>query len=206
MGGRVIDHGPGGSIGGSGAFVPETPFHMVWIATDLCNARCAHCSSNSSVRSPDELSTREACALMDQLADAGVLDLAISGGEPLLRRDLFHVIAHGVRRGLSVGVGSNGARLSADSARRLAACGVGRFQVSLDGLAPEHDALRRWSEWPNSVWRLPRGCLRHDVVSGQRSSLLVEPRCSGAGAGRARQPSHEPAPLTAALRLANTST
>ena len=92
-------------------FRPTYPFHVVWLATDLCNARCLHCSSNSSRRRPDELTTEEALNLVDQLADVGVVDLAVSGGEPLLRRDLFRVIAHARRRGMAVGVGSNGAAL-----------------------------------------------------------------------------------------------
>jgi len=127
-----------------GSFHPEVPFHMVWLATDLCNARCAHCSSNSTTRSPDELNTEEACALMDQFADCGVVDLAVSGGEPLLRRDLFDIIMHATHRSLCVGVGSNGAYLSQRKAQRLAECGITRFQVSLDGPQPVHDALRRW--------------------------------------------------------------
>jgi len=151
-------------------FVPDRPFHMVWIATDLCNARCSHCSSNSSVRSPDELDTTEARHLIDQLADAGVVDLAVSGGEPLLRRDLFAVLDHAVRRGLSVGVGSNGALLPETKARQLAACGVTRFQVSLDGLAPEHDALRRW---PGLFDRAVR-----TIETAQRAGLRVHVCCT----------------------------
>jgi AdoMet-dependent heme synthase len=128
-----------------GSFRPNSPFHMVWLATNLCNARCAHCSSNSSTSYPDELSREEACDLMDQLADAGVVDLAVSGGEPLLRQDLFEIIAHARSRGLSVGVGSNGAVLSQETAIRLVDSGINRFQVSLDGQAAEHDALRCWN-------------------------------------------------------------
>ncbi len=127
-----------------GTFYPKTPFHMVWLATNLCNARCAHCSSNSTTRSSDELNTEEAFTLMEQLADCGVVDLAISGGEPLFRKDIFDIINHATRLGLFVGVGSNGAFLTQQKAQRLASCGITRFQVSLDGPAPIHDALRRW--------------------------------------------------------------
>lgn len=127
-----------------GGYRSRTPFHMVWLATNACNARCLHCSSNSSVRTPDELSTREAIDLLDQLAEAAVVDLAISGGEPLLRRDLFEIIAHARSIGMSVGVGSNGSMLTRGQADRLAESGINRFQVSLDGFAAAHDSLRCW--------------------------------------------------------------
>jgi radical SAM protein with 4Fe4S-binding SPASM domain len=120
------------------------PFHMVWLATNLCNARCLHCSSNSSRAGPDELSTEEAIQMIDQLATCGVVDLACSGGEPLMRPDLFEVLAHARSRGLAVGVGTNGSTLTPAQARTLAALGIGRLQVSLDGFAASHDALRRW--------------------------------------------------------------
>jgi len=117
---------------------------MVWISTNACNARCQHCSSASAKRTNDELTTREAFDLVDQLTSFGVLDLAVSGGEPLLRRDLFGVLSHVVRQGMAVGVGSNGGKLTSDQATRLAEAGVGRFQLSLDGPAPAHDRLRCW--------------------------------------------------------------
>ncbi|MDD5558685.1 MAG: radical SAM protein [Candidatus Methylomirabilis sp.] len=117
---------------------------MVWLATTACNARCLHCSSNASVRSPDELRTNEAIDLLSQLAEAGVVDLAISGGEPLLRPDLLEIIAEARRLGLAVGVGSNGAVLSERKAALLAASGINRFQVSLDGFHTAHDTIRRW--------------------------------------------------------------
>ncbi len=129
---------------GPTSFRPTTPFHMVWIATDACNARCLHCSSNSASRGPDELTYEEVTDLIDQFADAGVVDLGISGGEPMLREDLFAIIAHARSRGLSVGLGSNGTTLDRQKARRLTALGLGRYQLSLDGLAEGHDTLRCW--------------------------------------------------------------
>lgn len=127
-----------------GSFHPKTPFHMVWLATNVCNARCLHCSSNSAARTPDELSFDEVLGLIDQLVEGGVVDLAISGGEPLLRRDLFEIIAYARGCGLSIGVGSNGANLTERQLAQLSSCGLSRFQVSLDGLAGAHDALRCW--------------------------------------------------------------
>lgn len=131
-------------LAAGGSFRPEMPFHMVWLATDACTARCLHCSSNSAKRKPDELKTEEVFDLIDQLASAGVVDFGISGGEPLIRRDLFDIIAHAKARGMSVGVASNGAKLPEPVARRLAGLRLNRLQLSLDGLPQAHDALRLW--------------------------------------------------------------
>jgi len=82
--------------------------------------------------------------MLDQFADAGVVDIAISGGEPLLRKDLFDIIAHARSVGLSVGVGTNGAKLTTNMVKRLVHSGINRVQVSMDGLAHAHDSLRCW--------------------------------------------------------------
>lgn len=124
------------------SFRPTTPFHMVWLATDACQLRCLHCSSNSAQRSQDELTTAEAIDLINQLAETGVVDLAISGGEPLLRHDLCDIIAYARSQGLSVGVGTSGAASSTSRLIRLRDSGINRLQVSLDGLANEHEQLR----------------------------------------------------------------
>lgn len=129
---------------GPGDFRPQMPFHMVWLATNACTARCMHCSSNSAKRSHDELTTDEVFDLIDQLARAGVVDLGISGGEPFIRRDLLEIVAHSKLRGMSVGVATNGAKLRPDQAAQLFELGLNRLQISLDGLAAAHDRLRRW--------------------------------------------------------------
>ena len=127
-----------------GSFCPRFPFHMVWLATNACNARCLHCSSNSAGPSHDELTTKEAKSLIDELVECGVVDLGISGGEPLMRPGLFDIIEHAMRRDLSVGVGSNGTSITRCRAQKLAGLGIKRLQISLDGLAPQHEALRCW--------------------------------------------------------------
>ena len=84
------------------------PFLIVWDFTHKCNLNCKHCYSNSGAVNEEELTTKQARAVVDQLADAGVTALAFSGGEPLSRKDFFEVAEHAVKRGLYVSVATNG--------------------------------------------------------------------------------------------------
>lgn len=128
-----------------GSFYPAMPFHMVWLATNMCNASCLHCSSDSrSGGTKGELSTDEVFRLFDQFHDAGVVDVAISGGEPSLRRDLFQIIGHANRLGLPVSVGTHGGNSGLEFVRNLSGYRISRLQVSLDGFPGSHDRLRRW--------------------------------------------------------------
>lgn len=121
------------------------PYHMVWIATNACNARCVHCSSDAAKCRPNELSTAEAMGLFDDFATLGVFNVAVSGGEPLVRRDLLDVIEHGTSLGLRVGLGSNGSTVTAGIVGRLYDLGLDRLQISIDGLEETHDQARRWT-------------------------------------------------------------
>lgn len=123
---------------------PRAPYHVVWLATNACNARCVHCSSAAARALPNELSTDEAKSMLDGLAEWGVFDVAISGGEPLTRRDLPELIRHATGLGLRVGLGSNGTTINPRMVARLVDCGLHRLQVSIDGLAATHDLARRW--------------------------------------------------------------
>lgn len=123
---------------------PQTPYHMVWLATNACNARCVHCSTNAAKRLPGELTTAEAISMFDQLAQMGVLDVAVSGGEPLVREDIFELLAYAIRLRIRVGVGSNGSPVTPTIVRQLKEVGVNRLQISIDGLEETHDRARRW--------------------------------------------------------------
>ena len=146
---------------------PQFPYHIVWIATNVCNASCLHCSSGSGRRDANELDTFEAKQLLDELADIGVLDVAISGGEPLLRRDIFELIEHATTRGLRVGLGSNGSTITDEVVRRLAAVGLHRLQVSIDGLEKTHDLARCWP----GLFRRAERAVRIAVEYGLRTHV-----------------------------------
>jgi AdoMet-dependent heme synthase len=125
-------------------FRPAAPYHMVWLATNACNARCVHCSSDSLKCHPEELTTDEARHMLEEMREFGVVDLAISGGEPLVRADIISIVDFAATLGLRVGLGSNGSTITEDTAQRLVDAGLHRLQVSIDGLSATHDRARRW--------------------------------------------------------------
>jgi radical SAM protein with 4Fe4S-binding SPASM domain len=122
------------------------PLYVAWEITHRCNARCLHCYSNSGpdASSSNILRLDLALSLIDQLADAGVLVLAFSGGEPLMHRHWRKLVGHAVGRGLNVNVGSNGSCITARNADTLRSLGVKSVTISIDSHLPEvHDEFRR---------------------------------------------------------------
>ena len=118
------------------------PFHLlhysedkkpvvVWTSTRRCNLHCAHCYTDSfDVEYPDELTTEEALAMVDDLTSFGSPVLLISGGEPLRRPDLEVVAGHAVESGMRVVISTNGTLITPEKAEGLAkTLGVSKEQV-----------------------------------------------------------------------------
>ncbi len=125
----------------------NAPLYVAWELTHKCNAKCLHCYSNSSpdANCESELSTQEALNLIDELADAGLLVLAFSGGEPMLRKDWSTLVAHAVNLGMSVNIGTNGSCITTKTAQQLKQLGVKSVTVSLDSHKSEiHDHFRQF--------------------------------------------------------------
>lgn len=116
---------------------------IVWNVCRHCNMRCPHCYAAASLQpSAADLDTREALDLLEQLSALGVRVVIFSGGEPLLRADLFELLERARQLGLSAQLSTNGVLIDAPVAARLAAVGVAYVGVSLDGLADWNDAYR----------------------------------------------------------------
>jgi radical SAM protein with 4Fe4S-binding SPASM domain len=116
---------------------------VVWNVTQRCNLHCMHCYASSRDREyTGELSTEEGYELLEDLAAFGVPVVLFSGGEPLMRRDLFELIAKARALGMRTVISTNGTRIGIDEARRLAELEVSYVGVSLDGLASTHDLVR----------------------------------------------------------------
>ena len=120
------------------------PHIVAWESTVACNLACVHCrASAQTTPEPDELTTEEVFHLIDQLAEFGQPIFVISGGEPLMRPDIFEVAAYGTQRGLRVAVSPNGTLITPEVVRKFKEAGVRRISVSIDGSTAErHDAIR----------------------------------------------------------------
>jgi len=117
---------------------------VAWEITRNCNLACIHCRASATMGPySGELDTASALRLLDQIAEVGRPIVILTGGEPLLRGDIFEVAAYGHRLGLKMVMAVNGTLLTDERAARLAAAGIQRISISLDGATAEkHDAFR----------------------------------------------------------------
>jgi len=117
------------------------PVDVQWLATRRCNLSCAHCGTDAGARDPDELTTEEIKKAIDELALLGTELFQLTGGEPLLREDLWDVLTHTASRGIDYALVTNGTFVRDFSAefRRLPPVAV---KVSVDGISSRHDELR----------------------------------------------------------------
>jgi radical SAM protein with 4Fe4S-binding SPASM domain len=123
------------------------PITIVWNFTNRCNLDCLHCHQDSSpLSSEPELTISQAYQVIDNMSEAGVAILTFSGGEPLLRNDIFDAIKRANDNGMLCTVASNGTLVTSEVAEKLANVGVRRVEIGLDGARAEtHDFLRNKS-------------------------------------------------------------
>ncbi|MFY0406147.1 mycofactocin radical SAM maturase [Solicola sp. PLA-1-18] len=115
----------------------DAPICLTWELTYACNLSCAHCLSSSGRRDPDELSTEQCEAVIDELQRMQVFYVNIGGGEPTIRPDFWHLLQYAVDHQVGVKFSTNGVRITPDRARMLASTDYVDVQVSLDGATAE---------------------------------------------------------------------
>jgi radical SAM protein with 4Fe4S-binding SPASM domain len=116
---------------------------VVYNCTSRCNLNCLHCySSSESTPGDSELTTAQAKKLLSQLAEVNCSVLLFSGGEPLLRNDLFELLAEAHRLNLRIVLSTNGTLIDSANARRLAEVGISYVGISIDGDEEFHDRFR----------------------------------------------------------------
>jgi heme b synthase len=123
---------------------PNTLRLVAWETTRNCNLSCVHCRA-SATNGPyaGELDTGQAFNLLDQIAEVGQPIIILTGGEPLLRDDIFEIAKHGDGLGLRMVMAPNGTLITSETAQKMAASGIRRISASIDGATKEfHDQFR----------------------------------------------------------------
>ena len=117
---------------------------VIWNLIRRCNLTCKHCYSISAdIDFPGELSTGQVFAVMEDLKGFGVPVLILSGGEPLLRPDIYEISARAKALGFYTGLSTNGTLINSDNIGQIAAIGYDYVGISLDGMRETHDRFRQ---------------------------------------------------------------
>ena len=122
------------------------PFTIAWEVTRACAYACIHCRADAMhTPHPDELNTEEALMLIDRLADFGSPILVFTGGDPMMRKDLYELIAYATRKGLRCSLTPTATALPTTARlEKVRDAGIRRIALSLDAPRPEiHDDFRQ---------------------------------------------------------------
>lgn len=154
----------------------QAPFTIAWEVTRACAYACVHCRADAQHHhDPDELTTIEALQLIDRLAEFGSPILIFTGGDPMMRRDLFELIAYAAERGLRCSLTPTATALpTAERLQQARDAGIRRIALSLDAPRAEvHDNFRQVAgSWQRTMNILHRA---HDVgLSVQVNSTVAK--------------------------------
>jgi radical SAM protein with 4Fe4S-binding SPASM domain len=144
---------------------------VVWNLTRTCNLKCVHCYTNSEAQKyPDELTTEQCKVVLDDLAAFKVPAVLFSGGEPLVRPDVFELAQYARNLGLHVVLSTNGTLINEDTAKGFVDLGFAYIGISLDSAIPAvHDKFRGME---GAFERTMKG-FRNCVNAGQKVGLRL---------------------------------
>lgn len=148
---------------------------VIWNLIRRCNLTCKHCYTTSAdINFPGELSTSEVFTVMDDLKSFHVPVLILSGGEPLLRKDIFGIALRAKEMGFYVGLSSNGTLITEDNIDAIDAIGFDYVGISIDGMRETHDAFRRSEGSFDASLRGVRLCRERGIKVGLRFTLTQD--------------------------------
>jgi radical SAM protein with 4Fe4S-binding SPASM domain len=143
---------------------------VVWNCTSKCNLHCVHCYSNSDDDDPTGiLTTEQARAFINDLAEFGVPVILFSGGEPLLRKDILELASFAKERGIRTALSTNGTLIAAETADKLKDASFAEVGISLDGTGAINDRFRG----KKGAYEAALQGIRNSVSSGLRVSLRM---------------------------------
>lgn len=117
---------------------------IAWEVTRSCNLACKHCRAEAHPEPYDgELSTSEAKKLIDSFTEVGKPLIIFTGGDPMMRKDVFELVSYARSKGLECAFAPNGTLINEENAKKIKESGISRCSISIDGPdASSHDSLR----------------------------------------------------------------
>lgn len=145
------------------------PSLLSWNLTKKCNLKCPHCYLEAGRAADHELTTEECLGLIDEMKALGTEMVILTGGEPLLRKDIYDIASYASSQGLWVVMGTNGVLISDRVAQKMVECGVKGVGISIDSLDPAvHNSFRGGpNAWEYSVRAL-------DICRAHGLQVLVQ--------------------------------
>jgi radical SAM protein with 4Fe4S-binding SPASM domain len=172
--GDWLRYGKKGSGEREGEIIPKKASErrpiVVWNITRICNLKCVHCYNDSGIgKSFNDITTEKAKAVLDDLAEFGVPSVLFSGGEPLMRHDLFELIPYAGSKGLRTVISTNGTLINENAAKKIKDYGVSYVGISLDGIGPINDKFRG----VDGAFEMAVSGIRNCMAAGVRVGLRL---------------------------------
>jgi radical SAM protein with 4Fe4S-binding SPASM domain len=143
---------------------------VVWNCTRRCNLKCVHCYSSAGAKDPAEvLNTKQAKSFIRDLADFDVPVILFSGGEPLLREDIFELANFAKEQGIRTVLSTNGTLISNEVAEKIWNFGFAEVGISIDGIGDKNDRFRG----KNGAYKAALQGIRNCIALGLRVSLRL---------------------------------
>ncbi len=150
----------------------DAPICLTWELTYACNLACVHCLSSSGRRDPNELTTEECKAVIDEFEAMQIFYVNIGGGEPTVRSDFWELVDYATAHHVGVKFSTNGSRITPEVAARLAGSDYIDVQISLDGATADvNDAVRGPGSYRTALTAMGR--LRDAGFTGFKLSVVV---------------------------------
>jgi heme d1 biosynthesis radical SAM protein NirJ len=148
---------------------------VIWNLIRRCNLTCKHCYATSADKDfPGELSTGQVYEVMEDLRSFGVSVLILSGGEPLMRPDIFDISRRAKEMGFYVGLSTNGTLITEDNISAIAGLDYNYVGISIDGMRETHDKFRRKQGAFDESMRGIRLCQEQEIKVGLRFTLTQD--------------------------------
>ncbi|MCE8038696.1 heme d1 biosynthesis radical SAM protein NirJ [Halomonas sp. MCCC 1A11062] len=170
----LFEPSPQGRETGTAPPKPPGPV-VIWNLIRRCNLTCKHCYTVSAdVDFKGELSTEEVFSVLDDLKRFRVPALILSGGEPLMRPDIFEISRRAKELGIYTGLSTNGTLIDESNIAQIAECGYDYVGISIDGLEATHDEFRRRKGAFRESMHAVKLCKQHGIKVGLRFTLTQQ--------------------------------